>query len=164
MGYETAKRFTKGKHAFIVAAHTNRAHIHNHIIFNSTTLDCKRKFVDFHLSGLALQRVSDIVCVEHGLSVIEKKPYGERTRRDEYPKRQSFREMICGEIDAALAKRQKDFEAFLKLFEAAGYEYKTGKHTAVRGKGQQRFVRFRSLGEGYSEGGDPCGAAGRKSA
>ena len=60
--------------------------------------------------------------------------------------------MICGEIDAALAKRPKDFEAFLKLLEAAGYEYKTGKHTAVRGKGQQRFVRFRSLGEGYSEG------------
>ncbi len=68
-----------------------------------------------------------------------------------YQIRQSFREMICGEIDAALAKRPKDFEAFLKLFEAAGYEYKTGKHTAVRGKGQQRFVRFRSLGEGYSE-------------
>ena len=152
VGYETAKRFTKGKHAFIVATHTDRAHIHNHIIFNSTTLDCKRKFVDFHLSGLALQRVSDIVCVEHGLSVIEKKSYGERTRRDEYPKRQSFREMICGEIDAVLAKKPKDFEAILKLLEAAGYEYKTGKHTAVRGKGQQRFVRFRSLGEGYLEG------------
>ena len=122
VGFETAKRFTKGKHAFIVATHTDRAHIHNHIIFNSTTLDCKRKFVDFHLSGLALQRVSDIVCVEQGLSIIEKKPYGERTRRDEYPKRQSFREMICGEIDATLAKRPKDFEAFLKLLEAAGYQ------------------------------------------
>lgn len=96
MGYDTGKRFTKGKHVFIVATHTDRAHIHNHIIFNSTTLDCKRKFVDFHLPGLALQRVSDIVCVEHGLSIIEKKPYGGKARRDEYPKRQSFREMICG--------------------------------------------------------------------
>ena len=37
--YETAMRFTKGKHAFIVATHVDRAHIHNHIIFNSTTLD-----------------------------------------------------------------------------------------------------------------------------
>ena len=39
IGYETAMRFTKGNHAFVVATHTDRAHIHNHIIFNSTTLD-----------------------------------------------------------------------------------------------------------------------------
>ena len=52
VGYETAMRFTKGKHAFIVATHVDRAHIHNHIIFNSTTLDCTRKFRDFRLSGL----------------------------------------------------------------------------------------------------------------
>lgn len=32
VGYETAMRFTKGKHAFIVATHVDRAHIHNHII------------------------------------------------------------------------------------------------------------------------------------
>ena len=31
IGYELAKRFTKGRHAFIVATHTDRAHIHNHI-------------------------------------------------------------------------------------------------------------------------------------
>ena len=36
VGYETGMRFTKGKHAFIVATHVDRAHIHNHIIFNST--------------------------------------------------------------------------------------------------------------------------------
>ena len=47
VGYETAMRFTKGKHAFIVATHVDRAHIHNHIIFNSTSLDCTRKFRDF---------------------------------------------------------------------------------------------------------------------
>ena len=32
IGYEFAERFLKGKHAFIVATHTDRAHIHNHII------------------------------------------------------------------------------------------------------------------------------------
>lgn len=45
--YETAMRFTKGNHAFIAATHTDRAHIHNHIIFNSTSLDCTHKFRDF---------------------------------------------------------------------------------------------------------------------
>ena len=87
IGRETALRFTKGKHAFITATHTDRAHIHNHIIFNSTTLDGKRKFRDFHLSGLALQRVSDLVCLEHGLSVITPRPRSERPRSTVYPGR-----------------------------------------------------------------------------
>ena len=74
IGYETAMRWTKGKHAFIVATHIDRAHIHNHIIYNSTTLDCERKWRDFLRSGKQLQKVSDLVCLEHGLSVIDPKP------------------------------------------------------------------------------------------
>lgn len=151
VGYELAMRFTKGKHAFIVATHTDRSHIHNHIIFNSTSLDCQRKFRNFKFSGLALQRVSDLVCIENGLSVIEKKPYPERVKRTEYPKRESFRDGICAAIDEAIRKKPRDFEDLLKLLEQAGYEVKRGKHTALRGKGQQRFIRFRSLGDGYSE-------------
>ena len=38
VGYETAMRWTKGKHAFFVATHTDRRHIHNHIYYNSTAL------------------------------------------------------------------------------------------------------------------------------
>lgn len=63
-------RFTKGKHAFIMATHVDRAHIHNHIIFNSTNLECAQKFRDFWFSGIALQRLSDIICLEHGLYII----------------------------------------------------------------------------------------------
>ena len=44
----------------------------------STTLDGTRKFRDFFFSGLAVQRLSDLICLEHQLSVIEKKPYRER--------------------------------------------------------------------------------------
>ena len=47
IGYEFAERFLKGKHAFIVATHTDRAHIHNHIIYNSTALDGRKKFRNF---------------------------------------------------------------------------------------------------------------------
>ena len=78
LGYETAMRWTKGKHAFVVATHTDKAHIHNHIIYNSTTLDGLHKYRDFLRSGLALQRVSDTVCIEAGLSVIT--PHPQRLR------------------------------------------------------------------------------------
>ena len=150
VGYETAMRFTKGKHAFIVATHVDRAHIHNHIIFNSTTLDCTRKFRDFRLSGLALARLSDIICLEHRLSVIIRKPYGERQKRTEYPEKKSQRDEICEAIDAALARNPKDFRELIEILQEAGYEYKDGKQPALRGKGHARFARFRSLGKGYS--------------
>ena len=150
VGYETAMRFTKGKHAFIVATHVDRAHIHNHIIFNSTTLDCTKKFRDFRLSGLALARLSDIVCLEHRLSVIIRKPYGERQKRTEYPEKKSQRDEICEAIDAALARKPKDFRELIGILQEAGYEYKDGKQPALRGKGHARFARFRSLGKGYS--------------
>ncbi|MCD8004410.1 MAG: relaxase/mobilization nuclease domain-containing protein [Oscillospiraceae bacterium] len=152
IGYELAMRFTKGKHAFIVATHTDRPHIHNHIIFNSTTLDGSRKFKNFFLSYLAIQKISDRLCVQYGLSIIEPKPYRERAKRTEYPRNFSFRDGICEAIDAILQQKPKDFEAFLRMLEKYGYEVKRGKHIALKGKGQQRFIRLWSLGEGYSEG------------
>ena len=52
IGYDFASRFLKGKHAFIVCTHVDKSHIHSHIIFNSTTLDCKRKYKDFLMNSL----------------------------------------------------------------------------------------------------------------
>lgn len=150
VGYELARRFTKGKHAFIIATHIDKTHIHNHIIFNSTTLDCSRKFRDFKLSGLAVARLSDLICLEHSLSIIARKPYRESVKRTEYPQRKSFRDEICDAIDRALKKEPKNFEELLQLLQEEGYEYKKGKHPARKGKGKSRYMRFRSLGENYS--------------
>ena len=151
VGYELAMRFTKGKYAFIVATHTDREHIHNHIIYNSTALDSTRKFRDFLLSGLAVQRLSDLICLEHQLSVIEIKPYRERQKRTLYPPKESNRDRLCGVIDTILTEKPKDYEDFLQGLEQQGYEVKRGKYTSVKGARQKRFIRFRTLGAGYSE-------------
>ena len=151
VGYELAMRFTKGKHAFIVATHTDRQHIHNHILYNSTSMDGSRKFRDFWLSGLAVQRLSDVICLEHNLSVIEAKPYRERQKRILYPPRESNRSRLCAVIDGILRDKPPGFESFLQRLEQEGYEVKRGKHTSVKGKRQKRFIRFRTLGAGYSE-------------
>ena len=98
IGYEFAERFLKGKHAFIVATHTDRAHIHNHIIYNSTALDGTRKFKNFWLSSFAVQRLSDLICLEHQLSTIEYKPYRERQKRIVYPPKESNRDRLCSVI------------------------------------------------------------------
>lgn len=151
LGRELAIRFTKGKYAFIVATHTDRAHIHNHIVFNSTSLDGTRKFKNFWLSSIALQRVSDLICLENGLSVIEPKPYHERTKRTDYPHKVKNRDVLCEAIDAVLQKNPRSFDELLKGLQRQGYEIKYGKHISVKGKNQARFIRLDSLAAGYTE-------------
>lgn len=70
----------------------NRPHIHNHIIFNSTTLDGEKKFRDSWFIALGLQKLSDIICLEHGLSVIIPKKPSERDKNRGYH-RLSIREL-----------------------------------------------------------------------
>ena len=151
VGYETAMRWTKGNHAFIVATHIDKAHIHNHIIYNSTSLDCTKKFRDFIRSGKAVQRLSDMVCLEHGLSIITPKPYKERVKRTVFPRKRTQRDDLCEAIDSVLKQKPKKFEDFIQALADMGYEFKNGKQPAFKAKGQKRFLRLSSLGEGYSE-------------
>lgn len=165
IGFELATRFLKGKHAFIVCTHRDKSHIHSHIIFNSTSLDCKRKFRDFLGSGSAIARLSDTICLEHGLSIIEQPTRGKKSYNKWLGElaKPSARELLRLDIDDALAKKPADFEAFLKLIQEAGYEVKRGKNISLKGDGQERFMRLASLGNGYSEDDIRHDLAGSKS-
>lgn len=100
---------------------------------------------------MALQRLSDLVCLENGLSVIEPVKPSQRVKRTEYPDRRSFREDIRDAIDACLEQNPKDMDELLRLLLEMGYESKRGKYVSVKGMGQKKFLRFRSLGAGYRE-------------
>ena len=161
IGYELAMRWTKGKHQFIVTTHTDKAHIHNHIYYNSTTLDCTHKYRDFLGSGRALGRLSDTLCLENGLSVVKQpkmksqgnyKNYGEWAKGRERPL--TFQQKLCAAIDAALEKQPSSLAAFLSLMEQFGYEVKQQRGAiSFRAPGQERFTRLRSstLGKGYGQ-------------
>ena len=161
VSYDLAMRWTKGRHAFIVTTHTDKQHIHSHIYYNSTTLDCTRKFRNFWGSSFALRRLSDRLCLENGLSIVENpKPrskgkfrnYGEWQAGQKKPL--TYQDRLRTAIDTALAKKPADFPAFLSLMEQAGYEVKQRRGAiSFRAPGQERFTRLRSdtLGEGYSK-------------
>lgn len=117
-------RWTKGRHAFIVTTHTDKQHIHSHIYYNSTTLDCTRKF----------------------------RNYGEWQAEQKKPL--TYQDRLRAAIDTALAKKPADFPAFLSLMEQADYEVKQRRGViSFRAPGQEQITRLRSdtLGEGYSE-------------
>lgn len=130
LGVEFAKRFTKSKHAFIVCTHIDKAHVHNHIIWSSVNLDCDRKFRNFWGSTKAVRRLSDTICIENGLSIVENpKPHGKSY--DQWLGNQakpSHRELLRAAIDNALAQKPTDLDALLKLLRESGCEVsKRGK-------------------------------------
>ncbi len=153
LGYELAMNFTKGKHAFIVATHVDKAHIHSHIIFNSTSLDCTRKFRNFWGSTSAVRKLSDRICLENGLSIVEN-PKPSRGHYGKWlgdKKALNHSDKIRLSIDSTLQKKPQTFEEFLRLMELAGYEVKRGKQIGFKSAEQGKFIRFRSLGKGYSQ-------------
>jgi hypothetical protein len=154
IGYELAMRFTKGKHSFIVCTHTDKAHVHNHIVFNSTALDCTRKFKDFSFSAKAIRRISDLLCAERGLSVIEKpkarngKHYGDWLADEKKP---SYSEIIKQKIDELLPDCTT-FDDFIAALRAADFIVKDKrKHISVLAPGQKRPSRLNTLGDDYTE-------------
>lgn len=155
IGYELARRFLKGKHAFIVCTHIDKKHIHNHIIFNSTTLDCTRKFKDFLGSGRAVGRLSDLICLEHGLSIIENPKRYTHSTYDKWlgdKKKPSHRELLRGAIDNVLSKQPDGFDAFLQMLNELGYtSLHRGKNITFRHPNCKNSIRMNSLGKGYTE-------------
>ena len=153
IGYEFAERFLKGKHAFIVCTHINRHHIHNHVIWNSTTLDCSRKFRNFWNSTKAVRRLSDTICMEHGLSVIEN-PARKGMTYDKWlggSAKVSNRDMLRKAIDEVLMQKTQNMDEFLRLLEEKRFTVKRGKHVTLKYKDFKKAVRLDSLGDGYTE-------------
>ncbi|MDE7245723.1 MAG: relaxase/mobilization nuclease domain-containing protein [Oscillospiraceae bacterium] len=153
IGYDLAMSLTKGKHAFIVCTHVDKHHIHSHIVFNSTTLDCTKKFRNFWGSSFAIRKISDMLCLENGLSVIaEPKPsrgsYGTWLGEGKPP---TVRGQLESLIDTALGQGCKDFDSFLDALKAEGVEVKQQKHLVFKIPGGKRFIRCDSLNEDYSE-------------
>ena len=153
LGRELAMRFTKGRNAFIVCTHIDKAHIHNHIVFSAVTLNCDRKFRDFRGSGRALARINDTLCIENGYSVVEVPKHSGKSYNKWLGDRAglSHRERLCCMIDEVLKQKPESFGAFLDLLRQAGYEIKGNPaNPSLRGGEQKRFVRMDSLGLGYS--------------
>ena len=158
IGYETAMRWTKGKYQFFVCTHIDKGHIHNHIYYNSTAQDCSRKFHNFIGSSFAVRRLSDRVCIEHELSVIQNPKQHSKGRFLHYgqwigEKPPSAQQRVRLGIVAALEQKPADFPAFLRLMEESGFQVKHGRGGAISflAPGQEKYTRLRAstLGPGF---------------
>ena len=151
IGYELAMKFTKGQHQFVVSTHVDKAHIHTHIEFNSTNLNCDGKFRDVHQSAMLLRKLNDELCRAHGLSVIENPKPSAKKQKEMAAARYgtSHKEQLRQTIDRVLSDCQ-GYDDFLAKMRAEGYEIKEGKNLSFRTPGWDRFTRSSKLGSDYT--------------
>lgn len=71
VGKELCDRILEGKYEYVLATHTDKDHIHNHIIFNSIDVEEGKVYHSYYGSYMRIRNQSDKLCKEHQLSVID---------------------------------------------------------------------------------------------
>ena len=155
IGMKLAARLWGGRYQVIVATHLDKEnHLHNHFVLNTVSfvdgIKYHRTKKDYH----DMQKESDDLCREYGLSVIENPQYGKSKHygewRAEQEQRPTWRGLIRADIDEAIRQSMTERQFFDNL-RKKGYEVKIGKDISVRPPGKERFVRLmRNFGEDYS--------------
>lgn len=154
IGLKLADKHLQDKYQYVLATHVDKGHIHNHILFNNVSFIDYKSYNSNKKSYHNIRKISDSLCLEHGLNVIEN---NEKNKQFEDPHqskgkyKNTFRYQIRKDIDYAL-KKAIHLDEFKEIM-AEKYEIKEGKHLAFKHKtnGQERFIRCRSLGYRYQE-------------
>lgn len=155
IGMKLAARLWGDRYQVIVATHLDKEnHLHNHFVLNTVSfvdgIKYHRTKKDYH----DMQTVSDELCREYRLSVIENPQYGKAKQygewRAEQEQRPTWRGLIRADIDEAIWQSMTERQFFDNL-RKKGYEVKIGKDISVRPPGKERFARLiRNFGEDYS--------------
>ena len=141
-----------GNFPVIVSTHTNTETVHNHFAFSATGFDLKR-YHDCKETYRKMREVSDRICREHGLSVIEK-PRGKGRHigeiKAEQEERATVRGLIRRDMDEAI-KHSFTYPQFATTFQSLGYTLEwRGKYLRIRPDESTRWFRMDKLGEGYT--------------
>lgn len=155
LGEEIFSKYTGGNHQYVLAVHTDQDHLHVHCIFNSVSFDKYRKFHIDDKDINRLEKITDKVCKENGLSVIEKKSGVRGHGKYEHMKKKenkSWKYKLQKAIDRNILQADS-YEDFLNRMQyEEGYQIKQGKFLSfmIEDEGQLRSTRNRSLGDFYS--------------
>ena len=110
IGYETMMELTGGRFRFIVATHTDKNHIHNHILINAIDRNSDKKLIWNYAIERNFRMISDRISKMAGAKIIEKrysyrdyKKYRESSHKFELKQRLYF-----------LLQQSKSFDDFLE--------------------------------------------------
>ena len=153
---EFAEEYLAG-YQLVIGTHTDRHHIHSHILFNSVNHETGEKY---HCSKneyyQQIRAVSDRSCREHGLSVIiqgdgqKSMSYIEWLRQSKG--QPTYRSMLEVDLKASI-EDANSIGDFFRLMEWKGYEIKHGSRLGFKLRGQAHFMYPERKNPQYSEDG-----------
>lgn len=155
IGLEFADRLLNGKFQAVIGTHLNTGCIHNHIVWNSVSMEDGSKY---HSSKktyvLEVRGISDELCRKYGLAVIQTerseqvaKPYilWQAQKRGE-----DWKAPIRQDVDVAIAEAFT-WRQFLSALERKGYTlHFERKHPSITPPKKEWRVRFKTLGPRYT--------------
>ena len=160
IGVELARRMWGDRFQVLVATHVDQEHLHTHFVINSVSFVDGKKYVHTKRDYYGgVRAISDELCREQGLSVIEKpqargKHYKEA--KDEKAGNPTRRGLVRADVEEAI-KKSLSFQSFVAMLEGKGYAVKHGpkvRHIAIQPQGAEGYMRlYKLLGEQYEESG-----------
>lgn len=155
IGLKLAEEMWGDRFEVIVSTHINTNHIHNHFVINSVSFKDGKKYYDNRENYAKLRHLSDSLCQEYGLSVLEEKKCNSGINYanyyKEYIEKSNYHTIVKQDLDRAIsmAYSYKDFE---NLMIKMGYEVinRYGK-LSIRREPYKKNIRIeRSFGNDYS--------------
>lgn len=159
IGVKLASELWGDRFEVVVATHCNTGHYHNHFVINSVSLEDGRKFYNSPDDYARMREVSDRLCREYAISVIE----NPRGRAKDYTEWQAehdgsptFRGTIRADIDRAILASTTE-RGFFQVLAKMGYQFKIRgksgaplKYPALKPPGAKGYFRFHKLGDNYA--------------
>lgn len=160
IGKELCDRLLKNQYQYILAVHTDRKHIHCHIVFNNTNLENGKSFAYLEDRGKkksweTLRKISDELCKENGLSIV-KDPNKSKGKSwyewDKNQQGQSWKTKLKFALDECIMQ-STDFEDFIQNAEKKNIEVSYNPEHKIdlkfRMQGQEKWSRAKTLGWYY---------------
>lgn len=156
IGQALTEKIAKGYEA-AVYTHTDKNHIHNHIVINSVGYEDGKKYQSSKKDLYKLRNVSDQLCEERGLSVVKTHTAKERYTLAEKSLiekgKTSWKDEIRQVIDHERLHTGSYSEFKKTLTEKYDIEVKErGKSISFKHPDSKKFVRGKTLGFAYERG------------
>lgn len=152
IGQELAAQLLGGKYEYVLTTHIDKGHPHNHLLFCATNFVDHHKYVSNNHTRFGIRAISDRLCREHGLSVINPRHWKTPKAPQAYAGKTgtNWNVTLTKALDHYIPLAQ-NFDDLLRRMEQDGFTIKRAKYTSYKAPGQSRFMGGVTLGEAYTD-------------
>ena len=148
IGEELAEKLLHGNRSYVIATHVDKQSVHNHIIFCSADNFTGKKFVCKKRTYWDIRRMSDKLCEENGLSVIENPQKHTGLSYEDWIAKgyeEPLRDKLKRDIRECI-KLSFTYDDFIRLMRERDYEVKGEALSYGSGKKTAKYIRFKAVG------------------